>query len=154
VIARLPRGAAVAPSATMVLGRYGDVVMRSDDTAYLSWYPSTMRGWSHEIRPPRSWEGPCAGNVEQGDFDAISEETINAIARWYPALASAVPTLVDAGVIVAFGATDVDDPASGLHERSRVGVTSLGGYHSLDSGKLTTAPLFAMKAAGRVDAGI
>ena len=76
---------------------------------------------------------------------------INAISRWYPAIAKAVPILVDAGVIVAHGATDVDDPASELHERTRVGVTSLGGYHSLDAGKLTTAPLFAMKAASRVD---
>lgn len=60
---------------------------------------------------------------------------------------------MDAGVIVAYGKTDVDDAKSGLHERTQAGVTSVDGYHSLDAGKLTTAPLFAMVAADRVMAG-
>jgi glycine/D-amino acid oxidase-like deaminating enzyme len=151
VIVRLPRCAA-APSATMVLGRYGDVVMRPDDTAYLSWYPTAMRGWSHDLRPPESWQGPCSGIVGHQDFETIYRETLSAISQWYPALTGAVPECVDAGIIVAHGTTDVDDPASGLHARTRVGVTSLGGYHSLDAGKLTTAPMFAVQAAQQVDA--
>ena len=150
VIVRLPRHESL-PSVTMVLGRYGDVVVRPDETFYLSWYPSAMRGWTHDLRPPENWQGPCSGNVSREDFETIAGETIHAIGQWYPALAEAVPECVDAGVIVANGFTDVDDPGSGLHARSRVGVTSLGGYHSLDAGKLTTAPLFAVKTAGHVD---
>ena len=57
---------------------------------------------------------------------------------------------VDAGAIVAYGRTDVNDPGSGLHDRTRVGVTSCDGYHSVDPGKLTTAPLFGELAARSV----
>ena len=61
-----------------------------------------------------------------------------------------MPVSIDAGAIVAYGRSDVDDPDSGLHDRSRVGVLSDRGYHSVEPGKLTTAPLFAMQAADAV----
>jgi hypothetical protein len=73
-----------------------------------------------------------------------------AIDLWYPGAARARPITIDAGAIVAYGKTDVDDPESELHTRTRVGVTSVDGYHSVDPGKLTTAPLFAVRAAHNV----
>jgi hypothetical protein len=149
---RLPRSEdfAAMPSVTMVLGRYGDVVIYPDGSAYLSWYPAAMRGWSHELSPPEAWQAACSGNVPAEDFRKISGEMIEAISPWYPAIAQAETVTVDAGVIVAHGQTDVDDPDSGLHTRDRVGVQSIGGYHSLDAGKLTTAPMFALRAANCV----
>jgi hypothetical protein len=45
--------------------------------------------------------------------------------------------------------TDVDDAGSQLHRRTRVGVSGDGVYLSVDPGKLTTAPLFAVEAADR-----
>jgi hypothetical protein len=45
----------------------------------------------------------------------------------------------------------VDDAASGLHSRVKSGVMSQGGYHSVDPAKLTSAPLFALEVAERVD---
>lgn len=57
---------------------------------------------------------------------------------------------MDAGSILAYGRTDVDDPSSTLHDRSRIGVVSLDGYHSVEPGKLTTAPLVAAQAAAVV----
>ena len=57
---------------------------------------------------------------------------------------------VDAGVIFSWGQTDITDPASGLHRRDETGVQSADGYHSVNTGKLTTAPLFAVDAADRV----
>ena len=52
-----------------------------------------------------------------------------------------------AGVITAWGATDVDDPASELHERHEVGPRAHDGWITVDTGKLTTAPLFGELAA-------
>ncbi|MEN3352499.1 MAG: hypothetical protein V7640_657 [Betaproteobacteria bacterium] len=150
VIARVPERFRGAPSATMVLGRYGDVVMRHDGTAYLSWYPTGLAGWSHDIAPPSSWQAACRGELSDSDKATIAEETLSALDSWYPGIADAQPLIVDAGAIVAYGRTDVDDAASGLHNRSRVGVSSSEGYHSVDPGKLTTAPLFAALAAERV----
>jgi glycine/D-amino acid oxidase-like deaminating enzyme len=151
VVARLPASLRGAPSVTMVLGRYGDVVVRSNDTVYLSWYPAGLQGWSDCIEPPREWDGACRGEPPAEVAARVAADTIAAIARWMPALADAEPIRVDAGAIVAHGHTDVDDPASGLHGRTHVGVVSADGYHSVDPGKLTTAPLFGLEVADRVD---
>jgi hypothetical protein len=57
---------------------------------------------------------------------------------------------VRGGVIVAWGHTDIVDAESELHQRHAIGVTSTGRYHSVDPGKLTMAPWFAMVVAGRI----
>jgi glycine/D-amino acid oxidase-like deaminating enzyme len=150
VIARLPEGLRNGPSVTVVLGRYGDVVVRADGTAYLSWYPAGLQGWSHEETPPPAWEMACRGEAAQPKAREIGQAILAGIDAWYPGIAQAQPLLVDAGAIVAYGSSDVDQPASGLHERTRIGVTSWDGFHSIDPGKLTTAPLFAAEAARRI----
>lgn len=57
---------------------------------------------------------------------------------------------VHRGVIHARGTTDIDDPGSGFHERHAIGPRSFGRYHSADTGKYTTAPLFARRLAERL----
>jgi glycine/D-amino acid oxidase-like deaminating enzyme len=141
-----------APSASMVLGRYGDVVVHEDGEGFLSWYPVGLRGWSEDPVPPAWWEPACRGEVERGERRAIAAAILAGIRAWYPGIRLGGPPRVDAGAIVACGRTDVDDPASGLHERVRIGVTSRAGWHSVDTGKLTTAPLFAVEVAARVAA--
>ena len=59
---------------------------------------------------------------------------------------------VKAGVIVAWGQTDINDPSSELHERHAVGPRTHGRYHSVDPGKLTMAPYFASLLADRIGA--
>ena len=152
VLGRLPLELLAAPSVSMVLGRYGDVVVRRDGPAYLSWYPAGMRGWSHDFEPPQDWDAACRGEVDPAQACEIASETRASIQEWYPEMARFETLHVDAGAIVALGRSDVDDAASGLHDRSRIGVTSRGAYHSVDPGKLTTAPLFAIEAADRVAA--
>lgn len=152
-IVRLPPGLShEAPSVTMVLGCFGDVVIRPNRTAYLSWYPFGMRGWSHAVEPPREWATACRG--ESGDPLAmeIAEASRRELDRWYPGIGQSTTLRADAGVICAHGTTNIDDPASGLHGRARVGLRSEDGYHSVDPGKLTTAPLFALAVAAAVRA--
>jgi glycine/D-amino acid oxidase-like deaminating enzyme len=150
VIAQIPGKLYGGPSATMVLGPYGDVVVRADGTAYLSWYPVGLQGWTHEISPPAAWNAPCRGEVEEAKSRSLARDILGAIDAWYPGMGESRPILVDAGVIVAYGKTDVDDASSALHDRTQVGVSSVEGYHSVDPGKLTTALLFAKRAAERV----
>lgn len=152
VIGRIPQELRAAPSVSMVLGRYGDIVIRFDGTAYLSWYPAGLRGWSHDLEPPEDWNAACRGEVSPSQALEIASEIQTGIADWCPGMAQFEPVQVDAGAIVAVGQSDVDDAGSGLHDRSRIGVTSHGRYHSVDPGKLTTAPLFAIEAADRVEA--
>jgi glycine/D-amino acid oxidase-like deaminating enzyme len=152
VIARLPAALRGAPSVSMVLGRYGDVVVRPDGTVFLSWYPVGLRGWSEDPEPPTSWEDACRGEPPAAEAAAMGSGIVAAIGAWYRGVDACVPGQVDAGAIVAIGRSDVDDPASGLHDRTRVGVFSSDGWHSVDPGKLTTAPWFACAAADRVTA--
>ncbi|MDZ7717603.1 MAG: hypothetical protein U5K72_02135 [Balneolaceae bacterium] len=151
VIADIPEEMNNCPSATMVIGKFGDVVIRPDNTAYISWYPDACRGWSSSIEPPESWNEPSRGDVPKKDFDEISEKLIGETEKWYPAIRNCTPKIVDAGIIVAHGRTDVDNKNSRLHERSNIGVTSYDGYHSVETGKLTTAPMFAMDTADHVE---
>jgi hypothetical protein len=58
--------------------------------------------------------------------------------------------IVAGGIILAAGETDIDDPMSRLHTRNAVGVRSVDGYHSVDTGKYTLAPMYAMEIADRV----
>ena len=43
-------------------------------------------------------------------------------------------------------------PRAGCTTGRGSGCSSRGGYHSVDTGKLTTAPMFAVAAADRVEA--
>jgi glycine/D-amino acid oxidase-like deaminating enzyme len=150
VIARVPDAMRNGPSVTMVVGRYGDVVIRPDGSAYFSWYPAGLQGWTAALAPPAAWNAPCRGEVAADASRAIAAALLDGIERWYPGASQSTGRIVDAGAIVAYGASDVDDPESGLHDRTRVGVTSSAGYHSVDPGKLTTAPLFGVRAAEAV----
>jgi glycine/D-amino acid oxidase-like deaminating enzyme len=150
VIAQLPAAMRGGPSVTIVVGPYGDVVVRPDGTAYFSWYPLGLYGWTADLAPPEGWNRPCRGELDAEERRAVAGGILDAIDVWYPGAAGATPLLVDAGAIVAYGRTDVDDPQSGLHARTRVGVRSQAGYHSVDPGKLTTAPLFGVRAAQAV----
>ena len=46
-------------------------------------------------------------------------------------------------MIFAWGDSDIDDAESVLHQRHEIGVVSADGYHSINTGKLTSAPYFA-----------
>jgi glycine/D-amino acid oxidase-like deaminating enzyme len=154
ILARLPRPLWTRPSVTIVLGAFGDVVVYGDGTAYVSWYPACLRGWSRDVVPPAAWDGACRGSVPEAEGADIARRSLDALGPFVPGLDQAVPFQVDAGVIVATGRTDITDGASGLHRRDEIGVRSIGGYHTVDTGKLTTAPLFAVRAADAVMTGV
>ena len=138
------------PSLSFVLGPYGDVAAYPGGETYVSWYPECLRGWSTEVEPPVDWAAACTGRVPPREQLVIGRRVLDAFDRLVPGLARADVRTVDAGVIFSWGQTDITDPASVLHRRDDTGVQSADGYHSVNTGKLTTAPLFAVDAADRV----
>ena len=145
-----PGAAASIPSTTIVLGAYGDVVAYGDGGLYMSWYPAGLAGTSSAISPPR-WEpapeGPATAalrSVTHAELEAVIP-AVGGLSR--EAVESAE---VNGGVIFAWGETDIDDPASELHERHAIGPRSHGRYHSVDTGKLTMAPLHGKTVADRI----
>lgn len=147
---KLPCAPARAPpSTTIILGAYGDVVNFSAGEFYLSWYPTFMLGHTNAL------DGRALRSLPKArDLDAMARAGIEAIAAYIPgarAFARADASLaVGGGVIFARGATDISDPASGLHKRSAIGVRQNGCYLSIDTGKYCTAPMFAIEAADAI----
>jgi len=150
VVFQPPPGASLTRSITVVLGPFGEVVSNAGGSVYLTWYPHCLRARTRAASPPH-WptrpEEPLRSEIIHGTFEAL--------ANILPALRAcdieAVPdVVVRGGPIVAWGKTDIDDLESELHRRFEIGVTSNGRYHSVDPGKLTTAPLFADQCAARI----
>ena len=147
---RLPRGTNLPPSATFVSGPFGEVVSHADGLTYLTWYPICLQGISKDVTPPE-WPTYPTEPLRSG----LLEGTLKAMAQFVPCLRALNPgelqdVTVKGGVIVAWGETDIYDPASELHRRFEIGVTSAGRFHSVDPGKLTMAPYFADVCAGRI----
>lgn len=147
---RLPLGSKPPLSATFVLGPFGEVVTYADGLIYLTWYPECLQAISTDVSPP-DWatypSEPLRSRILTGTFRALSAIV--------PSLGNLdVENLPEAtvkgGAIVAWGKTDIYDPASELHRRFEIGVTSEGNFHSVDPGKLTMAPYFAEIRAERI----
>ena len=137
-------------STTFVLGPYGDIVRFPSGRLYLSWYPSGMFETRGTLEPVDWRERLASVNCEQ-----VISDTVAALRRLVPGLDAslgdpAVETMVEGGAIFALGTTDIDDINSELHQRYTIGPECHGGYVSLNTGKLTTAPQFAVQAADLV----
>lgn len=163
--------ASAIPSATGILGSYGDVVNRNDGSFYISWYPLCKRLESRD-RDGRGMHDRLHSLLPRGvkrltrHAPALSQriaslahrrfvsDNIRATAAYVPAVgrlqSSKHRYRLGGGVILARGATDIVDPNSYLHQRSVVGPTAFGAYITIDTGKYCTAPLFALEAADLV----
>jgi glycine/D-amino acid oxidase-like deaminating enzyme len=138
------------PSVTYVLGPYGDMVDYQNGYSYLSWYPAGLLGLSPDPAPPVAW-----AQVDVEKRTSVLAASLTALAELSPSVKTLPVHAVRAaavvgGAIFAYGETDIDDPDSGLHQRSAVAVRSCGGYHSIDPGKYCLAPLFAIQVADRI----
>jgi hypothetical protein len=133
----------------LVLGPYGDTVQRRDGRLYASWYPECLAGWSEDVAPPTSWRPLMDGVRDRAAQAADAKRILDAFAEVFPALAALRAERSGAGVIFAWGDRDIDDRTSELHQRSDIGVSMHDGYATIDTGKLTTAPLFASRLAAQ-----
>ena len=133
-----------------MLGPFGDIASYSNGVAYLSWYPTGVVARSNDVEP-LEMPATLAGSAGHALAAAIAT-----------GLGSVVPSalclgegmgsgpVVKGGWIFAWGSTDIDNPSSRFHQRYDVGVHTHGRYLSIDTGKLTMAPLFAVEAADRI----
>jgi hypothetical protein len=137
-------------STTFVLGPYGDIVRFPSGRLYLSWYPAGMFE-TRETLASVDWRERLASvNHEQ-----VINDTLAALQLLTPGLDvsvadPAVEVVVEGGAIFALGTTDIDDFNSELHKRFNIGAECHGGYVSVNTGKLTTAPQFALQVADLV----
>lgn len=141
VIVRPRQPLALKPM-TLVQGPFGDICPYKDGTYYLSWYPTCRTFFGRQ--PPRD------ELVGAETLAAIGAETLAVMAGLFPGLAGAEILSCSPCVIVAKGQSDVDDPDSALHARTRSGPRGGDGWWSVDTGKLTLAPLHGEATARQV----
>ncbi len=130
-------------SCTLILGAFGDLVLNKSGRHYFSWHPGCMLESTNRIAPPDSWQAACDGVVTDEIRQKVTAAIMHGLGDVIPSVTSVQPLAVDAGVICAWGETDIVDPSSGLHRRHDIGVHEHDGYYSIDSGKFTCAPAFA-----------
>jgi hypothetical protein len=145
----LPVDRATIPSVTFILGPFGDIVNLGTRGLYYSWYPLGMIGTSHDLRPPQ-W----GSELSKSRCLSILRDSYQALAKLCPSLhdvdySDGVVT-VAAGVIFAWGATDIDHQASRLHTRHEIGIHSDGTYHTVNTGKYTMVPYLGYRLAERI----
>ena len=139
VIVKPGSGAGPFRPVTMVQGPYGDLSLFRDGSVYLSWYPECR---TYFDRLP-----PADELLQPEVLDAIATMTLGKMTNIFPALAEARILSCSPCVIIAAGTRDVDDPASELHRRSTSGPSGGDGWWSVDTGKLTLAPLHGESTA-------
>jgi glycine/D-amino acid oxidase-like deaminating enzyme len=149
VFSRHPAGLVSVPNVTFLIGPYGDVVVFRT-SAYLSWYPSCLISQERAIRPSLQ-----DNELLETGTKRILAGTLDNLRRLMPALQasaddSSYAWTLKGGFVTAWGRQGIEEAASELHERYDVGVHSTGDYHSIDTGKLTLAPLFAREASARI----
>src|SRR4029079_18105289 len=57
---------------------------------------------------------------------------------------------VEGGWVYSQGGGSLDDPVAAVHRRNRLGITRLGSYFSVDTGKYSVAPTLAERLARAV----
>jgi len=141
-------GADDLPSATLVLGPFGDVVNFGGGEVYLSWYPACMLARSEAIAP--GWLDAPPLPVDPACIVCATRRALAAIVPRLEALRPDGALTVGGGAIFAWGSSDIDDPASRLHTRHDTGVESHGRYHTVNTGKYTMGPLNALDLVARI----
>jgi hypothetical protein len=109
-----------------------------------------MVGTSNELVPP-DW----GARYDRPSLLRLCQESVDALAKVCRACDSLPDEVVESAVVVggnifAWGATDIDDAGSELHQRYDIGINSEGSYHSIDPGKYTMVPSYAVAVCDRI----
>lgn len=132
-------------SAVVSAGPYGDVKNYNGRDFYVSWYPVGLltSGEAVDHPPVPVLDDPQRSRLAAEIFDALGAilPPVRAIQR------SAEQVRVAGGWVYAQARGRLDDPASTLHRRDRLGVKWHGRYASVDTGKYSVAPYLAREIA-------
>lgn len=138
-----------APSSTIVLGAFGDLVNFGNGSYYISWYPDGKIDESSEITPHEA-ESTLTDRDRQILMKRMVANLGDVISSMADLDLSNAQTQVRGGHIFAWGDKDVDHYDTQLHERSSTGVESHGNYHTINTGKYCSAILNTHDAVSRI----
>ena len=132
------------PSVSIMNGPFGDFVRYGpDDKVYFAWHPMSPTIITHNVSDViNQFDDHAASSFPPGYEDHIIQGHKKAFEMLFPAYDSRFLNegIVGTGYVVANGLIDIDDPASGLHERRDPPNLIVDGYVSVKTQKLTNAP--------------
>lgn len=133
------------PCAVLSVGAFGDVKNYNGRDFYLSWYPLGLLARAEAIDPP-----PVPA-MTAGDRDRLAAAVfaeLTARLPWVATIEQAADEIrVEGGWVYSQGHGRVDDPRAGVHSRRLFGISNVGTYYSVDTGKYSVAPTLADRLA-------
>ncbi len=139
------RHAVDTPCAVLSVGPFGDIKNYNGRNFYLSWYALGLLARAETVEPPSVPEMTHAGrrDLTRGVFEALRSRL-----PWVERIERATTEArVEGGWVYSQGSGLLDDPRATVHQRSRLGITNLGTYYSVDTGKYSVAPTLADRLA-------
>jgi glycine/D-amino acid oxidase-like deaminating enzyme len=132
------RRAVDVPCAVLSVGPFGDVKSYNGRDLYLSWYPAGLLARGESTAPP------AVPELTDDDRDHLATQVFAELAARLPWVrdieAAAANVRVEGGWVYSQGQGRLDDPTAGVHQRDLLGVTRVGTYYSVDTGKYSVAP--------------
>ena len=135
-------------SVVLAVGPFGDVKAYSDRDFYLSWYPTGLLARAEAVDPPPV---PALSDRERKRISTEVFATLGDILPWVRSIERAASEVsVQGGWVYSQGGGSLDDPVAAVHRRNRLGISRLGSYFSVDTGKYSVAPTLAERLARAV----
>jgi glycine/D-amino acid oxidase-like deaminating enzyme len=137
-----------SPSAVLAVGAFGDVKNYNGRDFYLSWYPAGLLARAEAVDPPPV---PALSDGERTRIATQVFATLGDVLPWVRGIERAASEVrVQGGWVYSQGGGSLDDPVAAVHRRNRLGITRLGSYFSVDTGKYSVAPTLAGRLARAV----
>jgi glycine/D-amino acid oxidase-like deaminating enzyme len=133
------------PCVVIATGPFGDIKNYNGRDFYLSYYPDGLRVDSSAVSPPEleTLDMPNPQQLSSSIFYHLE-----LLLPWVALIRERAERVsIEGGWVFAAGRGLLSDSSSTLHRRSDYGVTRLGGYISVDTGKYSTAPWLARSLA-------
>jgi glycine/D-amino acid oxidase-like deaminating enzyme len=129
------------PCAVLSVGPFGDVKNYDGRNFYLSWYPLGLLARAESV------VAPATPALDDAVRTQLADDVFAALAQrlpWVERIQQAASAVrVEGGWVYSQGRGLLDDPKATVHQRDRLGITNVGTYYSVDTGKYSVAPTLA-----------
>ena len=131
------------PSTTIATGPFGDIKNYNNRDFYLSWYPAGLMVDSTAISPPAA---PVPDKSREQEICSSIFDELETLLPGTARIRERIEHMsLNGGWVFAAGQGALSDPNSTLHHRADFGISRMGSYISVDTGKYSTAPWLAHK---------